>query len=146
NADLRVPVAPSEIGAVAVGLLGRVARKAGVAGPAEVRPEPIDVKKLDEIADRLWAAKGASLVVAGSQDASVQLVVSALNAMLGNVGQTVDVARPSLQRQGDDAAMAELVADMNAGKVQTLLLLGVNPAYDYADAAAFTAGLEKVAL
>src|SRR5581483_10187934 len=52
NADLRVAVAPSELGAVAVAILARVARKAGVPAPAAVQPEPVAARKLDEIAGR----------------------------------------------------------------------------------------------
>jgi len=72
--------------------------------------------------------------------------VNALNAFLGNIGKTVDLAHPSLQRSGDDQAMAELVDQMNRGEVHTLLLYGVNPGYDYADAARFLKGFEKLAL
>ena len=50
--------------------------------------------------------RGASLVVSGSDDPAVQMVVTALNALLGNVGRTVDLDRPSLQRQGDDGGAA----------------------------------------
>ena len=146
NADVRVPVAPSEIGAIAVALLRRIAPKAGVAGVPE-GPEPIsDPAKLDAVADELWKHRGESLVVSGSNDVSVQNVVNALNWYLGNVGKTIDLARPSLQRAGDDGAMAQLVEAMNQGQVHTLIIHGVNPAYDYADAESFNKGLEKVAL
>jgi molybdopterin-containing oxidoreductase family iron-sulfur binding subunit len=145
NADVRVPVPPSELGAVAVALLARIAAKAHVAGVRDV-PTSAEPRKLDEVADALWRAKGQSLVVCGSQDVNVQIVVNALNSLLGNVGQTVDIAMPSQQRQGDDAAVAELIADMSAGSVGTLILHGVNPLYDHPDAARFREGLGKVGL
>ncbi|MGA2651251.1 MAG: TAT-variant-translocated molybdopterin oxidoreductase, partial [Terracidiphilus sp.] len=144
NADVRVPVAPSEIGAVAVALLRRIARKSGSVG-APGGPDPVDAKKLDAIADELWKHRGESLVVCGQNDVSVQIVVNALNALLGNIGKTIDLNRPSAQRGGDDAAMAALVDEMNRGEVHSLLLYGVNPAYDY-DGARFLSGMEKVAL
>jgi molybdopterin-containing oxidoreductase family iron-sulfur binding subunit len=146
KADVRVPVAPSEMGAVAVALLRRIARMAGMAdvpaGPESFR-EP---EKLDAVAEQLWHHRGESLVVSGVADKSVQVVVNALNAFLGNIGKTVDLARPSLQRSGDDQAMAELVEQMNRGEIHTLLLYGVNPGYDYPDAGRFLKGFEKVAL
>ena len=150
NADARIAIAPSELGAVAAGLLRRIARKAGIAGIAE-GPEPVlsldlDPKKLDAVAQELWKHRGKGLVVSGSNDVSVQIAVNALNAFLGNIGETIDLARPSLQRDGDDAAMAGLVEEMNRGEVHTLLLYGVNPAYDYADAQKFLSGLQRVAL
>jgi MoCo/4Fe-4S cofactor protein with predicted Tat translocation signal len=146
NADVRFPVAPSDLGATAVALLRRVVRKNGIAGVPD-GPEPLsDPRKLDVIADELWKNRGESLIVCGSNDVSVQMVVNALNAVLGNIGKTIDLVRPSLQRSGDDSAMAGLVEAMNRGEVHALLLYGVNPAYDYADASRFLSGLEKVAL
>jgi molybdopterin-containing oxidoreductase family iron-sulfur binding subunit len=85
-------------------------------------------------------------VVSGSQEVAVQTIVGALNALLDNLGRTVDLARPSLQNLGDDAAMATLVDDMNRGLVHTLIIWGANPVYDHADPGAFLAGLGKVPL
>jgi molybdopterin-containing oxidoreductase family iron-sulfur binding subunit len=145
NADVRVAVAPSDLGAVAVALLRRIAHKSGAAG-VPAGPDPVEAKQLDAIADELWKHRGESLVVCGRNDVAVQIVVNALNALLGNVGKTIDLDHPSRQRGGDDAAMAALVEEMNRGEVHTLLLYGVNPAYDYGDAARFLSGMEKVAL
>ena len=145
NADVRVSVAPSQVGAVAVALLHRIAQKAGAAG-APQGEDPIEAKKLDAVADELWKHRGESLVVSGSNDVSVQIVINALNNFLGNIGKTVDLEHPSLQRTGDDAALADLVKDMNSGKVHMLVLYGVNPAYDYPSADEFLNGLKKVTL
>src|SRR5690606_29698454 len=46
--------------------------------------------------------------------------------------------------QGDDAAVAQLVQDMNGGKVSALLIADVNPAYSLPNAEEFKAGLAKV--
>jgi molybdopterin-containing oxidoreductase family iron-sulfur binding subunit len=145
NADLRVAVAPSQMGPVAVALLRRVAHKAGL---SEIRPDrdPIDSGKLDAVAAELWKHRGESLVVAGTNDISLQVVVNALNAALGNIGKTIDLARPSLQRRSDDTAMAGLIERINRGDVHTLFMLAVNPAYDYHQPERFLSGLEKVAL
>ncbi|HEX3761870.1 MAG TPA: 4Fe-4S dicluster domain-containing protein, partial [Kofleriaceae bacterium] len=82
----------------------------------------------------------------GANDTATQLVVLTLNRLLGNIGKTLDVDRPSLQRQGDDAAMDALVGELERGEVHTLILHGVNPVYDHADGAKFKAALSKVAL
>jgi molybdopterin-containing oxidoreductase family iron-sulfur binding subunit len=66
--------------------------------------------------------------------------------MLGNYGNTIDIAGHTWFKQGDDAAVAQLVKDMNAGGVGALLIAGVNPAYSLANAAEFKAGLGKVGL
>ena len=145
NADRRVAVAPSALGAVAAALLARIARQAGEADVAAPK-DPVDAAVLDSVAGELWKHRSESLVVSGANDVAIQLVVHTLNRLLGNVGKTLDVDRPSLQRQGDDAAMAGLIAEMQRGEIDTLILHGVNPAYDCADSAGFLAGLAKVAL
>ncbi len=145
NADLRVPVAPSGMGAVAAGLLARIASRAELQDIPHVS-DPIDPAQLDRVADELWKHRGESLVVSGRNDVAVQHVVHALNTLLGNVGRTIDVARPSLQRQGDDEAMAELIEQMNRGQVGALIMHGVNPAYDCADPGRFMDGLARVPL
>ena len=61
-------------------------------------------------------------------------------AQEGRATVTVEVDRPSLQRQGDDAAMAGLVDEMQRGEIQALILHGVNPVYDYVDGAGFLKG------
>src|SRR5947199_4343753 len=77
NADLRIAVPPSQLGLIAVALLRRVARKAGVA-PAGATQDPLDAGKMDAIADEMWKHRDASLVVSGSNYSSVQMVVNAL--------------------------------------------------------------------
>jgi molybdopterin-containing oxidoreductase family iron-sulfur binding subunit len=145
NADQRIPVAPSALGAVAAALLARIARRAGE--PDVVAPaDPIAAATLDAVADQLWQHRGASLVVAGTNDVALQHVVHTLNRLLGNLGTTLDLERPSLQRQGDDAAMAAVVGELARGEIHTLILHGVNPVYDDVDGAGLAAALGKVAL
>jgi molybdopterin-containing oxidoreductase family iron-sulfur binding subunit len=145
NADERLRVAPSDLGALAVAILCRVAVRAGAGVDLETC-DPVDPVKLDDVADLLWKHRSESLVVSGSNEVAVQIVVNAINALLGNIGRTLDLSQPSLQRQGDDAAMASLVDDMSRGEVHALLLYGVNPAYDYPQSERFVRGLERVPL
>ncbi|HXI57435.1 MAG TPA: 4Fe-4S dicluster domain-containing protein [Polyangia bacterium] len=166
NADLRLAVAPSELGAVAAALYARVARRARAVQSAQIqRGADADADagtndtalassaspaaseaRLDLIAEQLWQARGASLVVSGSNDLDLQMLVAALNVLLDNVGRTVDVARGSLQRQGSDRALVELTAQMAAGQVDALVIHGANPAYDHPDGASFIAALNQVPL
>lgn len=143
NADVRVAVAPSEMASVAAALLRRIAHKAHEKSAAE-GPDPIASEKLDAVADELWKHRGESLVISGINDVPVQTAINAINRMLGNVGKTVDLDHPSLQRSGDDKAMAELVEAMDRGEIHTLILYGVNPAYDYAGASRFLNALQNV--
>jgi len=149
NADLRLAIAPSEVGAVAVALLAAVARHVkedGLAGLEAVAEAAPHAAAIDRVAAALVAHRGESLVVTGSDDVATQLVVAKLNALLGNVGTTVDLAAPSLQRQGDDQTMSALIDDMNAGRVRALFVWGANPVYDHPDGGAFAKALAKVQL
>jgi molybdopterin-containing oxidoreductase family iron-sulfur binding subunit len=157
NADVRIAVAPSEQGAIAVALLRRIARRTGIHDALEMPELILDLftdepdagpnsRQFDAIAEELWKHRGHGLVVSGSNDVAVQTVVNALNFFLGNIGTTVDLTQPSLQRTGDDAAMAELVDEMKRGEVHALFFHGVNPAYDYANSQEFLNGLERVPL
>jgi MoCo/4Fe-4S cofactor protein with predicted Tat translocation signal len=145
NADVRVAIPPSQLGLVVAALFRRIARKAHGITMAGTH-DPIEAKKLDAVADELWNHRGESLVVSGSNNVWVQLLVNALNDALGNFGKTIDIERPSLQRRGNDTAMAHLIEKMQRGEVHTLIMHGVNPAYDYPDSEQFLDGLKKVTL
>jgi len=102
------------------------------------------------VAKDLQAAGGESLVVAGDwQPAVVHHLTAAINARLGNVGQTVRYLPPVdalLQEQGQVEALRDLAAQMQAGSVELLIVLGVNPVYDAPADLAFESALAKVPL
>ena len=85
-----------------------------------------------------------ALVVCGSNDVNVQIIVNAINEAIGANGKTINWASTLNYRQGSDKDMAQLVQDMNDGTVGALLVHGVNPAYDYYDAKKFADGLKKL--
>jgi len=84
------------------------------------------------VARDLTAHRGASLIAVGdTQPASVHTLASAMNTTLGNIGSTVEYAAPVLAAPTrGDGSLAGLVEDMETGKVDTVLMLGVNPVYD----------------
>lgn len=144
NADVRVPVKPSEQGKVVLALYNAIAAKSGLSAAGSVNlPYADTIKKL---ADELWAAKGSSLVVAGSNDVNVQTLVNAINAALANYGSTIDLNNALLTKQGNDKEVAELVKEMNAGSVKALFIYGVNPVYSLPNGNEFGTGLAKVKL
>jgi len=70
--------------------------------------------------------KGKSLVVAGAgQSLAVHALAYAINSALGNLGKTIEFAAG--ERTAD--SLKDLANDLNDGKVDTLLILGGNPAY-----------------
>ncbi|MBI5370869.1 MAG: TAT-variant-translocated molybdopterin oxidoreductase [Sphingobacteriales bacterium] len=132
SADERFTHRPSEEGAVALELLN------ALTGEASTRP---GIKK---VAEDLKANNGAALVVSGSNDKNVQVIVNAINNAIGAYGKTIDWSKPVNYRQGIDSDFAQLLSDMEAGTVGSLLVYGANPAYTSTDAARFTAALGKV--
>ena len=138
NADERFTHKPSEAGVVAAALLSAVNGQAISGVSASVK------KGIEKAAKDLAANKGAALVVSGSNNSNVQVIVNAINEAIGANGTTINWAAPLMTKQGVDSDMATLVADMEAGKISSLLLYDVNPAYDYFDADKFKAALKKV--
>jgi len=139
NADEKHLIRPSETGAVAVALLSAINGQA-VTGISD----KLIKEAVEHAAKALVAAKGSALVVCGSNDINVQLVVNAINQAIGAVGTTINWSVTFNGRKGVDADMAKLIDDMKAGSVGTLLIYGANPAYTWPQAAAFTEALKKV--
>ena len=143
NADKRVPIKPSQQGAVVVGIYNAIASKMGrstLPSTSKDLPEA-NIKKAAEM---LMEHEGRSLMVCGSNDKNVQMVVNGINQMLGNYGRTIDTSKEVFIRQGDEAEVEQLVVDMNAGKIGALMIYGVNPSYSLPSSSKFNEGLKKV--
>jgi len=93
-------------------------------------------------ANQLKAAGSKGLLVSGIQDKNAQLLVLAINQVLKSEALLTASAR--LIRKGSDAKVEQLIADMNAGTVHTLIMSGVNPVYTLANSKSFVSGLGKV--
>ena len=144
NADVRVAIKPSESADAVISLYNKVASATG--GSVLSGGESEYDATITKVAEELVAAKGKGIVVSNSNDAGVQTIVNAINNLLGNYGTTLDLAKPLYVKAGVDSEMDQLVADMNSGKVQALLIHGVNPSYSYGAAAKFNSGLGRVGL
>jgi len=136
NADIRATLKPSQVGQALTSLYSKIT---GGSGSLELAGNTIS-----HAANTLLKYKGRSIVITDSNDPDHQVIVAAINNALGNYGSTLDVVNPSYQRAGNDKDMIQLVTDMNAGKVGTLIIYGVNPSYTYPDTDAFNNGLKKV--
>jgi molybdopterin-containing oxidoreductase family iron-sulfur binding subunit len=147
KADRRVLVAPGEMGLALSHLAARIARFSGAAfDGAGMAGLPAAEKALEELAGRLWSARGRSLVVSGSQDVAAQVLVNFINQQLGNYGATVELEKPSSQKLGSDRALEALLGELKSGKVAALFLLGVNPVYELPDGAALAEALKRLPL
>ena len=138
NADERYLHRPSEAGAITSALLSAVSGQAVQGLSDELK------KAVDAAAKELGANKGAALVVSGSNDVNVQILVNAINEAIGSTGNTINWSVTNNSKAGVDADFAKLVDDMNAGSVETLVIIGSNPAYTWYDADKVKNGLKKV--
>jgi molybdopterin-containing oxidoreductase family iron-sulfur binding subunit len=145
NADLRAPIKPSQEGAVLVALYNRLAKKAGVDELPESKME-LAANALKMTADELWKDRGKAIVVSGTNDLNTQLLTNRINALLNNYGNTISFKHASRQKQGDDAAVDDLINDMKSGKVGAVLMYGPNPVYSHPRGEEFQAALENLDL
>ncbi|MET0242275.1 MAG: TAT-variant-translocated molybdopterin oxidoreductase, partial [Flavitalea sp.] len=125
NSDERYTHRPSEAGVVAAALLSAVNGQGATGVEAKLKAG------IEKAAKDLVANRGKGLVVSGSNNKDIQVIVNAINEAIGANGTTINWATPLLSYQGVDSDMTALVADMEAGRVSNLLIYGVNPAYEY---------------
>lgn len=89
---------------------------------------------------------GESVILAGPrQPATVHALAHVLNYALGNIGKTINyTAAPKPLKKSSHESLAELAGEMDAGEVDTLLILGGNPVYDAPADVDFAAALGNV--
>ncbi|HET7547955.1 MAG TPA: 4Fe-4S dicluster domain-containing protein [Usitatibacter sp.] len=119
-ADHRVPLAPGAV----VRWLAQLDAALHGGGTATL---PL----VEAVARDLKAHHGRAVIVAGeSLPPEAHALVHALNAELGAVGTSVVYIEPPAGAIDCTQSIRELAADLEAGRVTTLAMLGVNPAYD----------------
>ena len=99
---------------------------------------------LSKAADDL--KKGNSMVVCGSNDTNIQIIVNAINDKIGANGTTINWTTTSNTKQGLDKEVVDMLAAIESGNVGSLFLVGVNPVYDYFDGKKFADAMDKVAV
>ena len=142
KAEHRLGLRASEIPAFTAELAKAVGVK-GVEAPADAWTEE-QKKFLAAVAKDLKAHAGKCVVIPGLyQDTSVVGLALSINSVLGNVGKTLMVSQDAVNPLPSDqlAELKALIADLNAGKVDWLVILNANPIYnapaDFEFAAAF---------
>ncbi len=137
NADHRLRVSASGVAGVAAALAAEVLKASGgaeaqglVAALARFSlPASVSQKWIQECAKDLAnpANKGKAVVLAGHrQPLAVHALALAINVALGSVGSAVHLkpAAPSAS-----AGLSDLARELNAGSVDTLVILAGNPVY-----------------
>ncbi|MCA9601758.1 MAG: 4Fe-4S dicluster domain-containing protein, partial [Myxococcales bacterium] len=151
KADHRLRLPASDCGAYLRALAKQLASLGADMGeiPASLSGEPpagVPSEWIEKVAADLHAQGGQALVVVGlRQPPAVHALAHAINRGLTAVGKVVRyTAMPNALAADPVRDLADLVADMNAGKVKTLVILDANPVYDAPHDLQFAAALEKV--
>jgi molybdopterin-containing oxidoreductase family iron-sulfur binding subunit len=144
RADHRLALKPSAIQAVA----RRIAAAVGVGSAPGQSGNASAAKFADAVAKDLQAHRGSSLVIAGDgQPAVVHALAHAMNQALGNARSTVVYTDPVEAEPIDQMqSLRDLAGDMNAGKVDVLVIVGGNPVYTAPADLGFAGAMNKVAL
>jgi len=142
NADVRVPVKPSELGKIALGLYNYIASKTG--GTPLNAGKTAYEEKIKHAGDHLLANKGESVVMSGVNDKDIQVIVNATNQLLENYGKTIDIQKANHLAKGIDEKVEELAGEMKQGGVDLLLVSGVNPVYSLPKSLGFEEAMDKV--
>ena len=130
RAEHRLPLRASEVPAFTAALAQAIG-VSGVNAPSYAWTDE-QQKYLAAVAKDLKDNAGKSVVIPGLyHDPAVPALALAMNQTLGNVGKTVLVSDQPLNPIPSDqfADLKALVADLNAGKVDWLVILNSNPIY-----------------
>lgn len=146
NADRRYRLAPDEYRSVLKQLHFKLAGRAGSLLSTEPASSPIPDADLVMLVDRLWAVRGRSLVLSDSQEVGDQVLVNAINEFLGNYGNSLDLDRPSRQRQGNDGDVLNFLQELQDEKVAALFVAGTDLVHDLPGGEALGNAIKKVKL
>jgi len=158
NADERFAIRPGDELKVALALAHEVVKSAGIRSsssfaknkaivnllpgytPASVAKE-IGIANGDlaikRFASSLVRSSGRSLIIGGgpqsqtSNSLALQIAINLLNSLLGNEGVTIesDAGTGFADRKVGFSAVSKLIAEMDAGSVDALIVHGANPVY-----------------
>ncbi len=143
SADYRYPINPSEEKQALINLLAAVG--GSVSGVKNLSGKDAN-EGVAKVAKELTAAKGKSLVVSGTNDVDIQLLVNAINGTLGNYGSVIDTSNTYNLKSGNDEALATLAADLKSGAYKAVILVGANPVYNTPYADIFKEAIKKAEL
>ncbi len=141
NADDRLVIKPSEEGRYVISLYNEVASALHVSTLDKGGFE----KEMRAVAKELVKTK-SSLIVSGSNNKNIQLLIAGINFLLQNFGHTIDVNNEVKLFQGKDKDLSQFVKECKDGKVGALICLDANPAYNLTIAEEFKNIISKIDL
>ncbi|PKR82029.1 molybdopterin oxidoreductase [Brumimicrobium salinarum] len=143
NADVRLMMKPSEEAGILAALIKEVGGSAN--GVSASVPERIGSENITKIAKDL--KKGNGLVVSGSNNTGVQVLVNKLNHLIGAYSSTINVNNPVQMFASEDDKMMKFVSDVLAKKgPDAVIFYGVNPVYTAPNGVALAEALSNTAL
>ncbi len=128
RADHRLPVRAADIEPFASSILNLLTNNGGLFPSGSTGPKGFFPALISD----LIAHRGSSVVIAADhQPPALHAVAHAINQALGNVGKTVFYTDPvNANPVNQTESLKDLVTDMRGGKVDMLIIMGGNPAYD----------------
>ncbi|AWI25380.1 TAT-variant-translocated molybdopterin oxidoreductase [Flavobacterium pallidum] len=138
-ADTRIPMTTAQQKQALVHIYNVV-----VGGGASVNLDAKVKAGVDKAAQQLKSSGSKGLLVSGIQDKNAQLLVLAINSRLASEAFLSAGARQI--RKGSNEKMAQLVSDVIGGKVQALIMSGVNPVYTLPNGKVFGEAVKKMPL
>ncbi len=140
TADHRYPVRASDIELVVAALAAAVGVPNIQTAATAVAPDVIAA-----IAKDLSANQGAAVLIPGHhQSVAVHLLCHAINSQIGAMGSTALLVPAMDDVPNQLAAFRDLVSEMSAGRVDTLLMIGGNPVYNAPTDLNFSQALKNV--
>jgi MoCo/4Fe-4S cofactor protein with predicted Tat translocation signal len=144
KADHRLPVRAGDVATLASHLPAAI----GSYEPVLTLEHPEQQKFANALVQELRSHRGSSIVIAGDhQPPVVHVLAHEINQALGNIGKTVFYTDPvDANPVNQTDSIKDLIADMRAGKVDMLFILGGNPVYDAPADLNFADALKKTSI
>ncbi|PWH84699.1 molybdopterin oxidoreductase [Brumimicrobium oceani] len=143
NADVRMMIKPSE----EAGLLAALVKDLGgsISGVSASIPERIGADNVKKMAKDL--KKGNGLIVSGSNNVAVQVLVNKANHLIGAYNSTINLNNPVHMFASEDDKMMKFVNDVVSGKgPDAVFFYGVNPVYTAPNGVALAEALGNTSL
>ncbi len=146
SADHRLKLQSSKIGQFALALSDELVRRGLKLDLPEQRSnDSFDKKWIEAIADDLLANKEKSIVIAGkSQPQWLHEVVLLINEALDNIDKTITFRETKFSLSPNLNEFNKLISKIDSGNIDTLLIIGGNPAYNAPSDFNFESLLKKV--
>lgn len=131
NADFRFPMRASQEALFVSTLYNYIAIAMGAKQIPVPQQGELAGNSVKKTAEALVKAKGASLVISGSNEIEIQQIVNGINMLLGNYGSTIDMVNHSNQHQGSDKKMADVLIGLKSGSFAGVIFYNTNPVYNH---------------